>query len=594
MTRGRVAVVLGGLLAALAAALVLRRGGDGPSAEVGAATSGDGTDDPGSADARPAAVPLAATGHAPAAGAGGRNATGRDAPGSDAATHEGSVVVEVLAPDRTPVEGAEVFATTYQGDVQLRTDALGRGRIPTRLFPSTSIVVRAVGHPTVRRPAPNGGLAADRVQIVLPAGVRVWGVVRWPDGTAAARAIVEVRDALGADDAVGPDRSPPLAAARTPTPPGAAVIGRWREDRRTITDEHGAFDLSVEGDAPIVVEIVAHVGRFLRAVEAARVTACTRGQPLELELVRDVPAPGSLHARLAFPGAAPSVNDFRWSMHRSDRPDWSLDRPRERPETVADPEVIHFGHVLAILGLPAGHYRLRIETRGHLPVERDVDIGEAATDLGTIEFDAGAVLRGTAIIAGGSRPDDDWTIEAFAADETDPGPNGSASLDEEGRFAVAGLTPGRYRLRVDRGHDPVALVDPGEALGPWSSATVVVVPRGGVALDEPLRFDETAVLELTVVRPGDADGAFDPADVCTVTTAQGDLLWRGRLGTDTPPLRRILPRGQWTLTVESGGRRIQQSVDLRTGGVVSVCIAPGTKALPGPRFVRCPEVGKGG
>jgi hypothetical protein len=41
------------------------------------------------------------------------------------------------------------------------------------------------------------------------------------------------------------------------------------------------------------------------------------------------------------------------------------------------------------------------------------------------------------------------------------------------------------------------------------------------------------VLELTVVRPGDADGAFDPADVCTVTTAQGDLLWRGRLGTDT-------------------------------------------------------------
>lgn len=589
MTRGRVAVVLGGLLAVLAAALLSRRGAHAPSAEVGAAAPGDGTGDPGSADARPAAVPLAAQG--PAGGAGGRDATGRDAAGWGGSPREGSVVVEVLAPDRTPVEGAEVFATTDQGDVQLRTDALGRGRIQTSLAPSTSIVVRAAGHPTVRRPAPDGGPGAARVQIVLPVGVRVWGVVRWPDGTAAARAVVEVRDALEADDAVGPDRRPPPAAARTPAPPHAVALGRWWEDRRTTTDEHGAFDLRVEGDAPIVVEVVAHVARNLRTLEAARVRARTHGEPLELELVRDVPPPGSVHARLAFSGDAPGVNEFRCSMHRSDRPDWSLYGPPWRLGTVADPEVIQFGHVFEILALPAGHYRLRIEVRGYLPVERDVYIGQAATDLGTIEFDAGAVLRGTASITGGSRPNDDWTIEAFPADETEPGPNGSAALDEEGRFAIAGLLPGRYRLRVDRGYDPV---ERGEAPGPWSSATVVVVPRGGVALDAPLRFDETAVLDLKRVWPEDTEGTFGPADVCTVSTAEGDLLWRGRLGADPPSRGLILPRGQWTLTAESDGRRIQQSVDLRAGGVVSVCIAPGTKAVAGPRFVRCPEVGKCG
>src|SRR5690606_4378625 len=106
VTRRRIAVVLGLLPVALAAAFVLRRGGDGPSAEVGAPAPGDGTGDPMSADARPAAVPLAATGHAPAA----PSASGADGAAPPPATAE--LTVTVLDAAGAPIPGARVLWIT--------------------------------------------------------------------------------------------------------------------------------------------------------------------------------------------------------------------------------------------------------------------------------------------------------------------------------------------------------------------------------------------------------------------------------------------------------------------------------------------------
>ena len=500
MTRGRVAVVLGVLLAALAAAFVLRRGGDGPSAEIDAAAPGDRTGDRGSADARPAAVPLAAKGHAPAAPgpAGAPSTTGGARPEPPA------FVVELLDAAGRPAADVEIHGCGTGTPLLGRTDDAGRARCPLRAFRTGDLLARVPGGAThLLGSAPWSPWEEDQrpVRWVLPRGVRVHGIVRLPTGEPApgveiARAtrlaLVERVPVVPAD--AGPpdadEAAPPQPQRRDARDPIPEVDGPWSSDAQ------GRFDLVLSGEAPLSLVFTRLEDEFGARIEAASARAVSDGAPRDVRLVPFVPPAGGVAARFVWAdGTAPSMNDLDVDLRKRDDPQWVPAARAYGRATLADPSLVwRMDEGMRGRQLPPGTYRLVAQPRGYRVVERIFEVADAEVDLGDLVFDRGATLAGRLELPALAHPLRDLTVSLWPVDGPRERAQREVKVSPEGAFRVSGLFPGAYVLKAE-GVDVLRY-------GLWFEALEPIdVPAEGRVLERPVRVVRMGSITVQFLQP---------------------------------------------------------------------------------------------
>lgn len=591
MTRRRVAVVLGLLLAVLAAAFVLRRGGEGPSAEVGAAAPGDGTGNPGSADARPAAVPLAASGRDGRESMETTGDTGALVPtqgahagGAAEPTAADEFVVLVEDERGTPIEGARVFSLDGFLPSERRTDAAGRVDVP-RAGTGFGVVVDAPGFAPTRGEPEDGAPGASLLRVVLRSGVRVFGTVRWPDGTPVAGAVITV-----AGD-VPPSRTHPPTLEPTVRWPHACdvisisfdqgVVERWFALRRVTTDAAGRFDFRVGSPGPVDCDVVGYEeGGQRRPLESARSRVAARGEELSVELVRHPIPRGSVAGRLvAAPGSGWPVWDASIAVsRRRDGATWwsGFDRT-----TITDPRVEWNEGAFTIASLVPGAWDVAIRRQGHVPITRSVVVEESTVDLGVLPLDGGARIRGRVV---GRDARDTLDVVAVSLETGERCHGGDADPRDPGVFVVEGLTPGSWRVVASSEpcvRDARWLPDVPHAM---SLSRVVRVTGPETRLDAPLVLGPTRGLTVDVSPPGDDQAPFEATDVVEVLAPDGAVLHRQPLGGHPWIERWGLPPEDFTLIARTSSGVARREFPAERGTILMVELEPPGKAGGAPEI----------
>src|SRR5262245_16509377 len=101
-----------------------------------------------------------------------------------------------------------------------------------------------------------------------------------------------------------------------------------------------------------------------------------------------------------------------------------------------------------IRGLPPASYGLGVTAIAFVPRRIEVSVAAPGTvELGDVVLDAGLTIRG--VVLGGNRsPVARAWLSADPISNDDTINTGKAQTADDGRFVIAGLAPGRYRLRV--------------------------------------------------------------------------------------------------------------------------------------------------
>jgi hypothetical protein len=245
------------------------------------------------------------------------------------------------------------------------------------------------------------------------------------------------------------------------------------------------------------------------------------------------------------------------------------------------------------LALPAGSHRLRVRFPGHVTAEVEVEVTQdQTTTLDTITLRArpGGV-EGTVRMG---RFDGAERRQSATVDVTGPGDH-RVVPDAAGDFAVAGLAPGTYTVRVSApGYAPrtrSVAVQPGEtaAAGIYEMThlsetpdavtlagrvTVAGAPRAGATVDVRFVGLPGALATLTT----DADGAF------TTPAAPDEQYTLAVMGAGVVEVE----RGPFTYDLDSGDFVDAQGMgtDLAVEQSCAAAICPaGTRCDPGP--MRC-------
>lgn len=214
----------------------------------------------------------------------------------------------------------------------------------------------------------------------------------------------------------------------------------------------------------------------------------------------------------------------------------------------------------AFSGLVAGPYDLYVRRASTTLHEREV-ILDGDREL-TIDL-AATALRGQVIDAGDRRPlaDAQASLTSAATAATGAGMGrSSARSDGGGRFAFENLSPGSYRLRVDReGYEAVERpIELGEE--PGETLILELAATEGVVLE--VRSASGGV-------PGTVQVALRGADGRLVATGMTDPDDRGRVRLSTAP------RGSWELLAQADESALARVPVTSPGGPYPVVLPPG-------------------
>jgi hypothetical protein len=213
--------------------------------------------------------------------------------------------------------------------------------------------------------------------------------------------------------------------------------------------------------------------------------------------------------------------------------------------------------------LAPGLYSIRILTKDHAQEERAVALEPGrVTDLGTIQLGAGTEVAGRIVDADGRPQAVDGALELLDEDGVHVAPVSRTSLglevDDDGRFSIAHVAPGRYALRVPSGMPRESASGGGD----WTAAPVQVDTRKGPVGDLRIVVHRPVPL---VLRPLSSDGSRIGYDVLS---AEGISCARGILG-GLVPRRLALAPGAYLLRLKRDGRVLRDlPFDLRTDPLV--------------------------
>lgn len=593
MTRGRVAVVLGVLLAVLAAALLSRRGAHAPSAEVGAAAPGDGTGDPGSADARPAAVPLAAQGRA----AGPEPKL--EAADEPASTTAAVLTVSVLDAAGTPVPDASV-QWIAEPPASGTTDRRGHVRWPIDGRVDGFLVATAPGFLPSYEEVVLADQASMALELRLRAGRRVTGWVHRTSGAP----VVGV--------SVAPRVPPPSLTVELPgsdsivteTLPTGEVVVRQAQGRThagwmrlaeqmaayaaTTTDATGRFVLVQPDGGDAAVDVVEYGPQrddeWSEPLIVASATVRYEGRPLDVVLDPEVAATGGVRFRLV-PPADGGVHVF--AGVRLVDPVASTEVAgglrRRRAEPWIDPKA---AGRFDIHQVPDGDFVVEVSVDRWVPRALPVRIRDGAiVDLGDVPLEVGATLRGRVVAAPAT---DLGSPLVVATPVGEPGVLGQqrARADATGAFALDSLCVGAHRLLV-------------EGSGASAGRRFVVrapevfqVRPGDTTLDAPWIVEEAFQLEV-VAESTDGSGAAAsvPARVEVVRDG-GEVVAVGSVG-GAHTLRAWIPAGRYVVrrAGATSGQEVtvdgsQPDTEVRLSGTGSV-LPPRPSPRPRPPSDAC-------
>jgi hypothetical protein len=394
----------------------------------------------------------------------------------------GSAAIRVVDREGRPIWGARVALADRGYEVAGATDrtglatvALERSANPVSLFVCRENFAARLVSTAFSEPV------RDAISVVLRPERRVAGRVLKADGQPARGASVKVvngrrplDDAFHAHDRLG---LPIVSAA-----------GRsWLVDGDDLypyfparTDADGRFVVGDLPDGPYHVRASVFTEFAMdSAVSAEAVVSGVASDTTDLRIVlgpSEGPEPGRIRGVVhdAATGAPP--HDLRVELRLADGDDLRAGTADGRPlgfpagrslETaLAGPGRFDFG------GVPAGTHRLHVASEGYAPRSLDVVVTSgAATDVPTIDLVRGVVVHGRARWAGGGFGAG-FFIVALPVVTKEPFEGlaeRTAALGDDGRFELAGLSPGRWRMH---------------AKGPTSSSLapsdrfVLVVPDG--------------------------------------------------------------------------------------------------------------------
>lgn len=107
-------------------------------------------------------------------------------------------------------------------------------------------------------------------------------------------------------------------------------------------------------------------------------------------------------------------------------------------------------------GVRDGVWRVDVSAAGLLPMQRTITVTGGAPVAVEIELSRGTTVRGTLTPPPGSRPEDAW-VSLRSVDRADVW-TGVCRPDTDGRFAISGVPPGRWRASVARTNTPLPIV----------------------------------------------------------------------------------------------------------------------------------------
>jgi RNA polymerase sigma-70 factor (ECF subfamily) len=110
-------------------------------------------------------------------------------------------------------------------------------------------------------------------------------------------------------------------------------------------------------------------------------------------------------------------------------------------------------------GVRDGTWRIDASAQGFLPASRTVTVRDGTAAAVEIGLSRGATVRGTLTAPAGFRPEDCW-VGLAAADRPEIHSGAAARPDADGRFAIGGVPPGRWRAVVRRANTPLPVVCP--------------------------------------------------------------------------------------------------------------------------------------
>ncbi|MFV1958743.1 MAG: carboxypeptidase regulatory-like domain-containing protein, partial [Planctomycetota bacterium] len=349
----------------------------------------------------------------------------------------------VIDGDGKPVSGAyvEVVAggffegygeTFAEPDVYARTWTDEHGLFRVGGLPPDRVATVTVssegferGTATVR--ARGESVRPRSLEIRLVRGGRVTGVVRDPDGRSVDGAVVY----LVPEDDEGLRENPRLRVISSDGTTRAAWIVR--------ADEEGRYE--IEG-LPLggAYVVAAEAKPWARSAwsEPLRPTA-EAGEGRADVVLRE---PARLRVHLLVPEG-----------HVLGKKSVRLDRGGVRPLLGVEPHD-ETGGLGVFRRLTPGTVPLVVEAGGFLPVRRDVEVAEGAIVDVDVRLDPGSSITGVLLDERG-RPVAGMTIEAERKEDDETGWHAltaaSDTTDEEGRFTLTGLRPGRHEVRALRG-----------------------------------------------------------------------------------------------------------------------------------------------
>ncbi len=323
--------------------------------------------------------------------------------------------------NRDPVAGALVLGPGRELAV---SDREGRYRLElTGGWRSRSVSAAAAGYLTTY-----GGLPEDASfeveTIALPPAAAVGGSVVGQDGGPLGGVALEIR-------------------LRTPSWHLPAPIRNWAHGGwRGRTTSRGAFR-AAGLPAGIDLRLVLELGGFApQVLDLEALEPFEDRSGLEVVLRPGHRAGGRVIDRDQVPVAgaeirlqAPPDDDRRAARRRSGG-------------AAAEPHITGETGRFELTGVAAGRYDLEVWAAGHVPATVAgvrVTEGESVTDFGTVVLDPGASIAGRVTDPGGGAiAGAEVTADPYPPDYGGPRrPRQRAVTDAEGRFAVAGLPPGR-------------------------------------------------------------------------------------------------------------------------------------------------------
>jgi beta-lactamase regulating signal transducer with metallopeptidase domain/protocatechuate 3,4-dioxygenase beta subunit len=334
---------------------------------------------------------------------------------------------------------AGMAVATADKDGRYRLEGLVRG---THLVTAT-----APGYASGEREAADGATGVD---LFLSVGASVSGTVSGDDGKPVSGATVDAECDIPCSTRV--------AGARTDGQGRYALLGLESNDYHVLV-RHPAFAPAVASAAPklgILTPLdvrlekgVRVVGRLVGADERA-----VRGRVV-LQALDGVEAPSRLNEQMRAVAGA----DGRF----------------------------------ALAGLPRGVHTLAVFPVGYAAARAEVSISgrEPVVDIGDVRLETGLIVRGRVHDASGG-PVKGAVVRASGTGPSERrGASGSGESEEDGRFVVAGLEKGAYRVTATaKGYAPSATVD-ADAGG--TSIDIVLAPEGKITgtvvseTGEPLR-----------------------------------------------------------------------------------------------------------